>query len=80
MPSTTGRNHADAPDRADTQEQPKDERNYDVELNDFLRGHPAGDLTPFLQYVISYEDRGDAPILIVIVIAKCEFSSYYIKV
>jgi len=29
------------------------ERNYSVELNNFLQEHPTGDLTPFLHYALT---------------------------
>ena len=39
-----------------------DQPDYAVELNNFLQGHPTGNLTPFFQYVMAREGRDDAPI------------------
>ena len=46
-------------------------RDYAVELNNFLQGHPTGNLTKFFQYVMAREGRDDeAPTYIAT--AQCE--------
>lgn len=66
-------------DLADTRmAQPEDGRNYVVVLNNFLQGHPTGNLTPFLQYVMSQEGRGDT--LIHTAIAKFRHVEYAVTV
>jgi hypothetical protein len=47
-----------------------DQRDYAVELNNFLQGHPTGNLTKHFQYVMTREGRDDAPTHIAT--AKCE--------
>ena len=45
-------------------------RDYALELDFLLQWQPTGNLTPFLDYVMSKEGRDDAPIDIAI--ATCE--------
>ncbi|KAI0298826.1 hypothetical protein BC826DRAFT_1102890 [Russula brevipes] len=35
------------------------ERDYAVELNNFLQGHPAGNLTPFFKWVMKQEGNNN---------------------
>ncbi|KAH9960446.1 hypothetical protein BC827DRAFT_1376708 [Russula dissimulans] len=38
------------------------ERDYAVELNNFLQGHPTGDLTPFFHYALTKDGPNDSVI------------------
>jgi len=50
------------------------DRDYAVELNNFLQAHPTGNLSKFFQYVMAKEGRDDAPTHIAT--ANCEYQHH----